>query len=298
MAIGYAGNSTTGSSAGDLTGASLDVFVPEMWADSIYKYFERNLVFKPFFDDYSSLVQGKGDAINIPEIQETTVATKSANTGVTYTTNTETSLQLIVDQHKYSAKMFEDIAMIQSNEQLFTKYSQSMAYSLAKQLDIDIEVALQSMTTSVSLSADNTLSKAKAEEAYSTLLENDIDPAECACFLNPKLYADVVSNSGFTVGGGSIEGFSGGQLTGNIGTLYGMPVFTTSIISTGGADTIEAGYVCHKSALAVAVQQDIRVQSDYDISHLATSVVADVIYGVKLTDSAGHIKGVKFNQAS
>tara|TARA_R100000654_G_C2663171_1_gene124984 strand:- start:115 stop:1008 length:894 start_codon:yes stop_codon:yes gene_type:complete len=297
MAIGYAGNSTTGSSAGDLTGASLDVFVPEMWADSIYKYFEKNLVFKPFFDDYSSLVQGKGDAINIPEIQETTVATKSANTGVTYTTNTETSLQLLVDKHKYSAKMFEDIAMIQSNEQLFTKYSQSMSYGLAKAVDTDIETALQSIQDSVSLSANNTLSKAKAEEAYATILGNDIDPAECAWFLNPTLYADVVANSGFTVGG-TAEGFSGGQLSGNIGTLYGMPVFSTSLVSSGSGTGTEAGYLVHKSAVAVAVQQDIRVQSDYDISHLATSVVADVIYGVKLTDSSNHKKGVKLNQNS
>jgi len=297
MAIGYAGNATTGSSSGDLSGASLEVFVPEMWADSIYRYFEKNLVFRPFFDDYSSLVQGKGDAINIPEIQESTVATKSANTGVTYTTNTETSLQLLVDKHKYSAKMFEDIAMIQSNEQLFTKYTQSMAYGLAKQVDTDIETALQAMNTGIQLGANNTLSKAKAEEAYATILADDLDPAECAWFVNPTMYADIVGNSGFTVGG-TAEGFGGNQLTGSIGTLYGMPVFTTSLISNSAGTGTEAGYVLHKSALAVAVQQDIRVQSDYDISHLATSVVADVIYGVKLTDSANHKKGVRFTQAS
>ena len=193
--------------------------------------------------------------------------------------------------------MFEDIAMIQSNEQLFTKYTQSMAYGLAKQVDTDIETALQAMNTGIQLGANNTLSKAKAEEAYATILADDLDPAECAWFVNPTMYADIVGNSGFTVGG-TAEGFGGNQLTGSIGTLYGMPVFTTSLISNSAGTGTEAGYVLHKSALAVAVQQDIRVQSDYDISHLATSVVADVIYGVKLTDSANHKKGVRFTQAS
>jgi hypothetical protein len=50
--------------------------------------------------------------------------------------------------------------------------------------------------------------------------------------------------------------------------------------------------------MAVAVQQEIRVQSDYSIDNLGTRVVADIIYGVKLTDSANHKKGVRLNQAS
>ena len=33
-------------------------FIQEMWADSIYKYFEEKLVFKNLVDDYSSMVKG------------------------------------------------------------------------------------------------------------------------------------------------------------------------------------------------------------------------------------------------
>jgi len=69
----------------------------------IYRYFEKNLVFKPFFDDYSSLVRGKGDQLHIPTVQEVAVATKVENDGVTYSVNTETSIDLNIDQHKYAA---------------------------------------------------------------------------------------------------------------------------------------------------------------------------------------------------
>ena len=117
----FSGDATQG------TGSHLDVFIPELWADGIYRYFEKNLVLKPFFDDYSSLVQGKGDTLHIPTVQEVAVSTKSANTGVAYSVNTETDIDLSIDQHKYEAKLFEDIAMVQSNEQLFDKYAQSMA---------------------------------------------------------------------------------------------------------------------------------------------------------------------------
>ena len=99
---------------GDVTQKSdVDVFVPELWAAGVYRYFEKQLILKPFFDDYSSLVQGRGDILHIPTMQEVATADKSANTAVDYTANTETDIDLAIDQHKYAAKLFEDIAMIQ-----------------------------------------------------------------------------------------------------------------------------------------------------------------------------------------
>ena len=35
-------------------------FIPEIWADGIYKFFERKTVFRGLCDDYSALVGSKG----------------------------------------------------------------------------------------------------------------------------------------------------------------------------------------------------------------------------------------------
>ena len=111
---GFGGDFTQGANTGDLDGGQhVDVFIPELWSDGIMRYFEKALVLKPFFDDYSSLVQGRGDVLHIPTIQEVATSTKAANDGVDYSVNTETEIQLQIDQHKYAAKLFEDIAMIQ-----------------------------------------------------------------------------------------------------------------------------------------------------------------------------------------
>ena len=151
---------------GDVTQKSdVDVFVPELWSDGVYRYFEKNLVLKPFFDDYSSLVQGRGDTLHIPTIQEVASDTKAANTSVEYTANVETTISLSIDQHKYAAKLFEDIAMIQSNEQLFDKYAASMGYALAKAVDTKIEALLQTLGTTQTLAADNGLTNADIETA-------------------------------------------------------------------------------------------------------------------------------------
>ena len=86
---------------GDVTQKSdVDVFVPELWSDGVYRYFEKNMILKPFFDDYSSIVQGRGDTLHIPTVQEVASADKSANTSVEYTANVETDIDLAIDQHK------------------------------------------------------------------------------------------------------------------------------------------------------------------------------------------------------
>ena len=287
----FSGDATQG------TGSHLDVFIPELWADGVYRYFEKNLVFKPFFDDYSSLVQGRGDTLHIPTVQEVASADKSANAGVAYSVNTETDIDLSIDQHKYAAKLFEDIAMIQSNEQLFDKYAQSMAYALAKAVDTKIEALLQTLGTTQALAADNSMSNADVETAIGTLLSNDIPKEECAFFVNPLIYADLLNSKAFvTNNSGAGVGFGNDNpvmRTGEVGMLFGIPVFTSSLIPTTTSTGIEAGYLVHKSAIAVAVQQDIRVQSEYSVDYLGTKVVADIIYGAVIT-TGSHVKGIEF----
>ena len=283
---------------GDVTqNSDVTVFIPELWSEGVYRYFEKALTLKPFFDDYSSLVQGRGDTLHIPTIQEVASADKSANTSVDYTANVETTISLSIDQHKYAAKLFEDIAMVQANEQLFDKYAQSMAYALAKAVDTKIEALLQTIGTTQTLAADNSMSNADVETALGTLMSNDIPADECAFFVNPLIYADLLNAKAFVASGSSAGvGFGADNAamnSGQVGMLFGIPVMTSSLIPTTSSDGIEVGYLVHKSAIAVAVQQDIRVQSEYSVDYLGTKVVADIIYGAVITTS-NHVKGIEF----
>lgn len=301
----YSGDTTQGSDVGSLNpdATHLGVFIPELWSDGIYRYFEKNLVFRPFFDDYSSMVQGRGDILNIPTIQEVASATKVANDGVAYTANTESGIALNIDQHTYAAKLFEDIAMIQSNEQLFDKYAQSMAYALSKAVDTKIEATLQTLATTQNLAASNAMSNADVETALGTLMSNDVPRDECAFFVNPLIFADLLNSRAFVAAGGNIGGAGAAGIgfgadndamnRGEIGSLFGIPVYTSSLISTTVTAGEHAGYLVHKSAVAVAVQQDIRIQSEYSVDFLGTKVVADIIYGCAVT-TASHVKGIEF----
>jgi hypothetical protein len=103
-----------------------------MWRDAILDYAERKFVLRNQVSDFSSMLAGGGDILNIPKVAEDTAAAKSAGSAVTYQNNTDGVIQLTVDQHHYEAKRIEDIVKVQESADLFNAYAQSMGYALAK----------------------------------------------------------------------------------------------------------------------------------------------------------------------
>lgn len=284
-------------------------FIPEIWADGIYKYFERKSVFRGLVDDYSALFAGKGygDVLHIPEMSLISASDKSAGADVSYDATATTETQLVVNKHKYVAKLFEDLTLIQSEADLVEKYSRMMGEALSRQVDADIWSELQNLEDSLNLSADDTLTAGKFEEALATLGEADIPymDGECAMVVNPTLFADILNPSAgiaqFFIRNDAVGEGNRGLRSGLVGSLYGIDVYMSNTVDTAndggaGANTI-SGAIFHKSAVAFASQQDVRVQSEYSIDALGTKVVADLLYGVKRIDDTDNKKGLKIRNA-
>ena len=284
-------------------------FIPEIWADGIYKYFERKSVFRGLVDDYSALFSGKGygDVLHIPEMSLISASDKSAGADVSYDATATTETQLTVNKHKYVAKLFEDLTLIQSEADLVEKYSRMMGEALSRQVDADIWSELQSLEDSLNLSADDTLTAGKFEEALATLGEADIPymDGECAMVVNPTLFADILNPSAgiaqYFIRNDAVGEGNRGLRSGLVGSLYGIDVYMSNTVDTAndggaGVNTI-SGAIFHKSAVAFASQQDVRVQSEYSIDALGTKVVADLLYGVKRIDDSDNKKGLKIRNA-
>jgi len=277
-------------------------FIPEIWSEGIYKYFERKTVFRGLVDDYSALFSGAGfgDVLHVPEISLISASDKSAGSDVSYDATATTETQLTVNKHKYVAKLFEDVAEIQSNVDMVAKYSQMMGEALARQVDADIWGELDGLNTSQALSADDTLTAAVFEAALASLGENDIPymDGECAMVVNPTLFADILNPSAgiaqYFIRNDAVGEGNRGLRSGMVGSLYGIDVYMSNTISTAGTSSTIPGAIFHKSACAIAVQNEVRVQSEYSIDALGTKVVSDLLYGVKLIDDSDNKKGIKF----
>tara|TARA_R110001583_G_scaffold99017_1_gene244204 strand:+ start:2602 stop:3501 length:900 start_codon:yes stop_codon:yes gene_type:complete len=287
------------------TTSTADDFVPELWSDGIYRYFERGTIFKNLVEDYSSLVKGSGDTVNIPQIDLVASAAKVANTLVTYDATATTVTQLAIDKHKYNAMLFEDILQVQSNSDLVSKYTQMFGEALARAVDADIWAELDGVNEGATLGTDDVMLAAEFQAALANLGENDVPymDGDCSFVVNPTLAADIMDpNAGISKNfwradaSGSGTVLTEGATKGFIGKLFGINVYMSNTVATAG--TAISGAIFHKSAAVCAVQQDVRVQAEYSIDALGTKVVADMIYGAKLLDSASNKRGYKLTNAS
>ena len=285
------------------TGVTQD-FLPELWADLIYKFFDEKLVFKNTVEDYSALVKNVGDTVHIPEIAKMSASSLTDGAQISYVAPAETNTQLSIDKHFYSAKMFTDVLQVQSSYDLISAYAKAMSSALAKQVDSDIAAQLIQVNQGATLATDDQITANEFEAAIAVLGENDIDytSGDVYFVVNPTLYADMLNPAG-TFGAAfvrsDITGFNSENspaLTGVVGRLMGMPVLMSNSLSTGGTNV--SGVIYHKSACAMAVQRDIDVKESYDIDFLATKIVAHTLYGVKLLDDSDNIRGYKFTNAS
>ena len=298
MARHYDGNSATTTTE--------QYFVPEIWAEGIYKFFERKSVFRGLVDDYTALVQGKGfgDVVHIPEIAIISATAKAEDADVAYDNTATTETQLALNKHYYTAKLFSDIVEIQSEEALVVKYTKMMGEALGRQVDADIWAELDGLNESQALSADDTLTAAVFESALAKLGEADIPymDGDCAMVVNPTLFADILNPSAgiaqYFIRNDAVGEGNRGLRSGMVGSLYGIDVYMSNTVATGGTASTIPGAIFHKSACAFAVQQEVRVQNEYSIDALGTKVVADLIYGAKILDDSDNKRGVKFTNVS
>ncbi len=276
-------------------------FIPEVWRDAILDYAERNFRLRNQVTDISDAIEG--DVIHIPRVSEETAAAKSADTAVTYSAQTDGETQVSMDQHHYEAKRIEDIVRVQSSYDLFNLYARSMGYGISKKIENYLAVdVLQSATANdVTLSTDNTFTSALVRSGLQKLLDQGVDytNGETFFYASPASYMSLMSLgefSDFQERGPESSGV-GPNISGNLGIIYGMPVYNSVDWDDDGGTGDETATIFTRDSVLFGMNMQPRVQSAYDIDHLATSVVVDTSFGASLSQPAGDAAGqvVNFN---
>lgn len=264
------------------------VFIPELWSNAILDYAERTFQLRNQVSDFSSLVAQGGDTLHIPKVTEETATAKSADTAVTYSANTDGECTISVNQHHYEAKRIEDIVMVQESADLFNMYTRSMGYAIAKKVENYLAVdILQSATgNDTTLSTDNQLTASLLRSGLVKLLDANFDYTDGDTYLyaSPEVYSYLLGLDEFVHF--DKRGDEAGQVKGKVGDVYGMPVIVSTDWDDDGGAGDETATIFNREAVYFAMQMEPRVQSQYDIDHLATSVVADVLFGASLSKGA------------
>lgn len=275
-----------------------DAFVPEIWSASTRDATESNLVMAKLVNtDFEGEITAAGDVVHINDISNLTAQNKAHDTDVSFESPAESGVDITIDKHKYTAFKVEDIIKVQSRVDLMDKYTNKAGYPLAKAIDTDLLGLYSGFSQSVGSAGSTSNLRTNIIRAVQYMDDADAPSGDRFAAIKPSLMAAMLDTDGFVLAtdvGYTVETspivtgvFAKGQfdpkkVKGLLGQFFGVTFYvTTNVPTTGTSPVATHNLIFHREAMALAVQKQIRIQSDYNIRSLATEVVADVMYGVK-----------------
>ena len=277
-------------------------FIPEIWSDEVVATYKKNLVLANLIKKMSFKGK-KGDSLHIPKPGRGSANAKAASTQVTLNTDTATEVVVNIDQHWEYSILIEDIVEAQALASMRQFYTDDAGYALARKVDsklIELGRAVQGGggTTAYSgafsgadgttayVAAANTglgaLTDAAIRRSIQRLDDTDTPMDGRFLIVPPSTRNTLMGIARFTEQ--AFVGDAGSSNTirnGEIGNVYGVPVFVSSNADTTSGST--AARVCllgHRDFAVLAEQMAVRSQTQYKQEWLGTLFTADTLFGV------------------
>ena len=303
---------TAFSPANSVTNTTAATFLPDIWSDEIIAAYKKNLTMANLVMKMNFKGK-KGDVIHIPAPTRGSASLKVSEAAVTLIAATELEVQVSINRHFEYSRLIEDITEAQALNSLRNFYTSDAGYSLAKAVDTDlIQLGRSSnggagtnvYATGAFIGGDGTTAYVAANNNESALtdaairrtiqrLDDNDTPMDQRFFIIPPSSRNTLmglaryTEQAFVGDGNAIR-------NGEIGNLYGIPVFTTSNADTASGSA--AARVClmgHKDSMVLVEQIGIRSQVQYKQDYLATLFTSDTLYGVASLRNAASVGAAK-----
>ena len=254
----------------------------------------------------------RGDTVHIPSPSRGTANAKTATNVVTLQVATESEVAVSINKHYEYSRLIEDIVEVQALSSLRGFYTDDAGYALAKQVDTDLiqlgrtfqagsagarynkayiggdGTTFFDYTANTNTGNASALTDAAIRRTIQRLDDQDV-PMDGRWFIIPPSSRNTLMGlARYTEQ--AFVGESGANNTirnGEIGNLYGMPVFVTTNADTlntaadgSGTNIGRVALMGHKDSMVLVEQQGIRSQTQYKQEYLGTLFTSDTIYGV------------------
>jgi N4-gp56 family major capsid protein len=314
---------TSFSPSNSVTTTTAANFIPEIWSDEIVASYKKNLVLANLVMKMNFKGK-KGDTVHIPAPTRGSASAKAAETAVTLIAATESEVQVSINKHYEYSRLIEDIVEAQALNSMRQFYTSDAGYALARQVDTDLVQLGRTAnggstgaqygsayiggdgTTAFDYTANTNTGNASAltdaaiRRTIQRLDDNDT-PMDGRFFLIPPSSRNTLmglaryTEQAFVGNGNAIQ-------NGEIGNLYGIPVFTssnadsasaTAAFPTSGSAIARVCLMGHKDSMVLVEQVGVRSQVQYKQEYLATLFTSDTLYGVAALRSAATVGAAK-----
>jgi len=278
-------------------GSANSAFIPQLWSTEAKRRLDDNLIARQIVRMLPTMAK-KGSVLYIPDIGRLAVNDKVYNNPVTLQSRTENRWSITTDKYKEVSFMIEDIVSIQTSYPLREAYIKEAGYALARDIDsfiLGLRADIQgynSQSNVVYCTSDGTssgtalaLNRAAILAAKEILDVANVPESDRFLVVSPSQYIDLLVIPEFI--SKDYQGSSPTE-TGEVGRLYGIPVYKTSTITANSS----TGYYNGDPSTAVTSPTPGFTGSVYfptqSVVHFGTTITATSLTSGMKTAVMGH----------
>ena len=270
--------------ANESTSSTLSELYTEIVAEALFVASEKSIM-RPLVKNYA--ISGGGKSVEVPIYAAVSAAAVSEASDLSNTAINPTSVTITASENGIMTTL-TDLARNSAPRNVAADIGKLFGDAIAQKIDKDLTALFDGFSTAVG--GDSTaLTAAIVFQAIANVRNAGVSMDGVSTVIHPMVAYDLKANLTNTFANASSNDIANEALrNGFVGRLGGVPIYeTTNIDHTGTGGDYKQG-VFHRDALAMAMMQDLKIETQRDASLRADEIVATAVYGVgELNDTYG-----------
>jgi len=268
--------------ANESTSSTLSELYTEIVAEAQFVASEQSIM-KNLVRNYA--ITGGGKVVEVPVYGTVSASAVAEATDLSNTAINPTSVSITASEVGIMTTL-TDLARNSAPRNVAGDIGKLFGEAIAKKIDTDLTAKFDGFSQEIG-DGTTALSPANIFNAVAVLRKNAVPSTEISAVVHPLNAYDLKAGLTNTFANANANDLANEALrSGYVGQLAGVKIFETSNMadSSGnnpGTTGDYKGAVFHRDALALAMMQDIKIETQRDASLRADEIVATSVYGVK-----------------
>ena len=268
--------------ANETTSSTISELYTEIVAEALFVASEQSIM-RNLVRNYT--IAGGGKSVEVPIYANVSAAAVNEATDLSNTAINPTSVTITASEVGIMTTL-TDLARNSASRNVAGDIGRLFGESIARKVDADLSALFTGFSTERGGGAGNELTVQDLFEASADLRTANA-PAPYYGVFHPKQIFNVKKSLTNTFVGRDTELSNEAMRSGFVGNIAGIQIFESSNVSVDGSDD-SIGGVFSQDALALAMMQDLKIESQRDASLRADELVATAVFGVsEIHDSYG-----------
>ena len=268
--------------ANETTSSTISELYTEIVAEALFVASEQSIM-RNLVRNYT--IAGGGKSVEVPIYANVSAAAVNEATDLSNTAINPTSVTITASEVGIMTTL-TDLARNSASRNVAADIGRLFGEAIARKIDADLSALFSGFSTEKGPGAGSEIVVQDLFEGAAELRTNNA-PGPYYGVFHPKQIFNVKKTLTNTFVGRDTELLNEAMRSGFVGNIAGIQIFESSNVSVDGSDD-SIGGVFSQDALALAMMQDLKIESQRDASLRADELVATAVFGVsEIHDSYG-----------